>query len=55
MVIKNLGLSFTYPQLQSMLSITNPKDIRILHITVTSDSVIEAINIANEYASVAQK
>lgn len=55
MVIKNLGLSYTYSQLQSMLSVTNPKDTRILHITVTSDSAIEATNIANEYASVAQK
>ncbi len=55
MVIKNLALPYTYTQMQSMLTVTNPKDTRILHITVTSDSPKEAEDIANEYALAAQK
>lgn len=55
MVIKNLGLSYSYSHMQDMLAITNPTDTRILYITVTSESPGEATAIANEYAAVAKK
>ncbi len=55
MVVKNLGLHYTYRELQNMLSVTNPKDTRILYITITSPSPSEASTLANEYASVAKK
>ena len=41
--------------MQAMLSISNPKDTRILEITVSNSSPAEAASIANEYASVARK
>ncbi|NLI20035.1 MAG: hypothetical protein GX418_00585 [Clostridiales bacterium] len=55
MVINNLGLHYSYGQLQSMLTIDNPNDTRILYITVKSTDAREAAAIANEYASVAIK
>ena len=55
MVIKNLGLHYSYSQLRDMLTVSNPNDTRILTITVTSPSANEAAAIANEYANVAIK
>ena len=55
MVVRNLGLNYTYKQLQSKLSVSNPKDTRILHITIKSPSPSEASILANEYAAVAKK
>ena len=55
MVVKNLGLDYTYTQLQSMQSVSNPKDTRILYITVKSPSASMAGILANEYAAVAKK
>lgn len=55
MVIKNLGLPYTYSKMQGMLSVTNPTDTRILYITITSGDPAEATSIANEYAAVAKK
>ena len=55
MVIRNLGLSYTYSQIEDMLTITNPTNTRILYITVKSPSAREAMEIANEYATVAQQ
>ena len=55
MVIENLNLDYSYAQMQSMLSISNPADTRMLYITVTSTDPKLAMDIANEYASVAQK
>ena len=55
MVIKNLGLHYSYSQLRNMLTIENPNNTRILTITVVSSSAKEAAAIANEYASVANK
>lgn len=55
MVVKNLGLDYTYTQLQNMLSVSNPKDTRILYITVKSPSAAMASILANEYATVAKK
>ena len=54
-VNQNLGLSYTYTELEKMLTITNPPNTRILQITVQSPSADEATFIANEYALVAQK
>lgn len=53
-VLQNLGLDYTYDQLENMLSISNPADTRVLYITVNSDDPVEATNMANEYASVAR-
>ncbi len=55
MVIQNLKLNYTYAQMQSMLTVGNPSDTRILYITVTSDDAKEATDIANEYANVVRK
>ena len=54
-VIQNLGLNYSYSQLQDMLTIENPSDTRILNITVLSPKAQEAADIANEYANVAIK
>lgn len=55
MVIKDLGLHYTYSQLRNMLTIENPSNTRIITITVESSSAKEAAAIANEYATVAIK
>lgn len=53
-VLQNLGLNYSYAALQGMLSVSNPTDTRLLYITVTSADPVEATNLANEYAAVAQ-
>ena len=53
-VLQNLGLDYTYEQLEGMLTISNPSDTRMLYITVSSADPVEATNIANEYANVAR-
>lgn len=53
-VIQNLGLDYTYEELEGMLEVTNPSDTRILNVTVTSDDPQEAKTMANEYADVAR-
>lgn len=53
-VLKNLGLDYTYEELESMMEITNPSDTRILNVTVTSSDPKEAQDMANEYANVAR-
>lgn len=55
MVIDDLGLPYSYSEMQSMLTVENPTDTRILYITVKSPSAKEAADIANEYATVAIK
>lgn len=52
MVRTNLGLDYTYEQLESMVEVSNPADTRILYITVTSTDPQEARAMANEYANV---
>lgn len=52
-VLSDLGLDYTYRQLESMISVTNPSDTRILYITITSDDPQEAMDMANKYAEVA--
>ncbi len=54
-VLQNLGLEYSYTQLESMLKISNPSDTRILHITVTSDDPKLSMSMANEYAKVAKR
>lgn len=52
MVRTNLGLTYSYEELENMITVTNPKDTRILYITAQSTSPQEAMNMANEYAKV---
>lgn len=54
MVIEELDLPYTYAQMQSMLTITNPEDTRVLYITVTHQDAQMAADIANAYASAAK-
>ena len=51
-VISALDLNYTYTQMATMLSVTNPNDTRMLDITVTDADPEEAAAIANEYAKV---
>ena len=54
-VASNLGLKYSVAQMQGMLTVENPKDTRMLYITVKSPDPKEAAAMANEYASVAIK
>ena len=54
MVLQNLNLDYDYEELRDMLTLKNPSNTRILHITVTANDPQEAADIANEFASVAQ-
>ena len=55
MVIDDLELPYTYSQMQSMLTIINPEDTRILYITVTYPDAKMAADIANSYARAAKQ
>ena len=52
MVRRNLGLDYSYDMLGRMVKVSNPANTRILHINVTAPDPQEAVDIANEYASV---
>ncbi|MBR5301679.1 MAG: hypothetical protein IKU38_02485 [Clostridia bacterium] len=52
MVRRNLNLPYTYDEMEKMLTISNPKDTRIIYIAVTSPNPQEAVDMANEYAVV---
>lgn len=54
-VIENLGLEYTYDEMESIISVTNPSDTRMLYITANTTDPQEATNIANEYAVVARQ
>lgn len=54
-VISNLSLPYSYAQMRSMLSVVNESGTRMLDISFTSPSPIEAATIANEYAKVASQ
>lgn len=54
-VVSNLNLSYTYTQLQSMLTVSNPSNTRILYITIKSSNKDEAALLANEYADVVRE
>ncbi len=52
-VIEELDLDYTYSQMNSMVTVTNPSNTRILYITVTSPDPKEAQQIAGTFAKVA--
>lgn len=54
MVRSQLGVDYTYSQLQSMIRIANPEDTRILYITARHSNAQMAADIANAYASAAR-
>lgn len=54
-VIQALQLPYSYSELASMLTVTNPTDTRILYITISSPDPQEAKDIADMYAKVAQE
>lgn len=54
MVTEELDLPYSYQQMQSMLTISNPEDTRILYITVTHPDAKMAADIANSYAKAAK-
>lgn len=54
-VIQNLGLDYTYDELQSMLRIENPANTRILSIEIQHENPTTAAQISNEYAAVARE
>lgn len=54
MVIDELKLPYTYEEMQSMLTISNPEETRILYITVSNPDAKMAANIANSYAEAAK-
>lgn len=54
MVIEKLNLPYSYVQMQSMLTVSNPEDTRILYITVSNPDAKLAADIANAYAEAAK-
>lgn len=54
MVTQNLGIDYTYTELQEKLTVSNPSDTRILYITASADNPQEAVILANEYSIVAK-
>lgn len=54
MVRQELNLPYNYGQLQSMLTITNPEDTRVLYITVVNPDAQLAADLANAYARAAK-
>ena len=55
MVNQELGTSFSYSKLQSMLYVSNPEDSRVLYITVRDTDAQRAADIANAYATAAKR
>lgn len=55
MVNEQLGLAYSYSQLQSMLTVENPEDTRLLYITIRDTDAQRAADIANAYATAAKK
>lgn len=54
-VIQELGLEYSYSELASMVTVSNPSDTRILYIKVISTDPAEAKAIADTYAEVARE
>ena len=54
MVIEDLKLPYTYEQMQSLITVSNPEDTRILYITVRYPDAKMAADIANAYAKAAK-
>ena len=55
MVREELNLSYTYKDMQKMLTVTNPSDTRVLYITVKNADPNLATKMANSYAKAAKK
>ena len=55
MVNDALGTNYSYSALQSMLTVANPEDTRILYITVRHPDSQMAADIANAYATAAKR
>ena len=55
MVNDLLGIEYPYSQLQSMLTVTNPEDTRIMYITIRHQDAQMAADIANAYAVAAKR
>lgn len=54
MVRSQLGLNYSYSQMQGMISISNPEDTRVLYITARNADAQLAADIANAYATAAK-
>lgn len=54
-VKQEMGLDYTYKELNDMISLTTPVDTHILCISVTHQDVNLAVRMANTYATVAQQ
>ena len=54
MVRSQLGLDYSYGQLQGMISVSNPEDTRVLYITARNANAQLAADIANAYATAAK-
>lgn len=54
-VIENLQLPYTVAEIKDMLTVTNPSNTRILLLTFASEDSKEAVDVANEYASVSSQ
>lgn len=55
MVREELQLPYSYAAMQSMLTVTNPEDTRLLYITVVNTDAQLAADIANAYARAAKE
>lgn len=55
MVNDELGTNYSYSMLQSMLTISNPEDTRVLYITVRNPDAEMAAKIANAYGTAAKR
>lgn len=55
MVNEELGLDYSYRQMQKMLTVSNPKDTRVLYITIRDTDAQRAADIANAYAKVGKR
>ncbi len=54
MVREELGLPYSYEQMQSMLTVSNPEDTRLMYISATHFNAQTAADIANAYAKAAK-
>ena len=54
-VREQLGLDYSYKDMQSMLEVTNPSNTRVLYITIRHKDPGQATDIANAYADAAKE
>ncbi len=55
LVNEELGTNYSYSTLQSLITVTNPEDTRVLYITARHSDAQTAADIANAYAVAAKK